>query len=111
MYGDLGKFGAMKAHTLFTEIKPVRVPQPEWDALRIGMTCTDTANIADMQAVIDKMCAKTKKCDYEQMQAFKLSVRNIMVAQQRIGKRFTKTQLATYFSKRELELYGFEALQ
>ena len=89
MYGDMGRFGATKVHTLFTNIPPERIYQPEWDNLRLGMVCTPAANIADIQATVDKLCAKnTTNCDYEKQKAianFKKNMRLTLIAMRRAG--------------------------
>lgn len=89
MYGDMGRFGATKVHTLFTDIPPVRIYQPEWDDLRIGMVCTKAENIADIQATVDKLCAKNPNhCTYEKRQAianFKRQMRLALRAMKRAG--------------------------
>jgi uncharacterized protein YciU (UPF0263 family) len=59
-YGDKGKFGATEVESLHPEKPGVKIQKQEWDEKRIGMVCTDGANIADMQANIDKLCVKNK---------------------------------------------------
>lgn len=84
-YGDMGKFGAVKVHSLFTEIPPVRIYQPEWDQMRIGMVCTSADTIADIQATVDKLCTRSNQCDYEEMQKARSSMRNLLTVQRRFG--------------------------
>ena len=59
-YGDKGKFGATEVESLHPEKPGVKIPKADWDLKRIGMVCTDAANITDMQANIDKLCVKNK---------------------------------------------------
>lgn len=64
-YGDKGKYGATKVESLHPEKPGVRIPKSEWDEIRIGMVCTKGTNITDMQANIDKLCAKNSfACSY-----------------------------------------------
>lgn len=56
-YGDKGKYGATKVHSLATHLSPERLYKSQWDEIRIGMVCTQAANITDMQANIDKLCS------------------------------------------------------
>lgn len=97
VYGDLGKFGAMETHTLFTEIKPIRIHQPDWDQKRIGMTCTATDNITDIIALIDKMCASHKgECEYEKLLALKKAIKSIVIAQMWNGVQFSRETMKYY---------------
>lgn len=85
MYGDMGRFGAAKVHTLFTEIPPERIYQPAWDDLRIGMICSPANNIADIQATVDKLCVENPgKCDYEKMQNFRASLKSLQEMQESV---------------------------
>jgi hypothetical protein len=104
MFGDLGKFGAIKVHTLFTEIPPVKILKPEWDDLRIGMVCTDANSIADIQATVDKLCARNPNaCDYEKMANFKASMRKVIRAQQLAGA-FVDSYTVAVFAPYEWEI-------
>jgi len=71
-WGDKGRFGATGVRTLCDLIKcpPVLLDKTAWDEKRIGMICVDGAWFADMQANIDKLCARSPKtCDYEEVKA------------------------------------------
>lgn len=64
-YGDKGKYGATKVESLHPEKPGVRLPKSEWDTLRIGMVCTDAANIRTIQTLIDTLCTKNSfACNY-----------------------------------------------
>ena len=78
-YGDQGRFGAVGLHTLFTTIPPVFIEKPEWDIMRIGMSCTLTSNITDMQANIDKLCSENPNvCIYDEMQQLRAALASIV---------------------------------
>lgn len=64
-YGDKGVLGATMVESLKPEKPGVRIPKAEWDQRRLGMVCTSAANIADIQANIDRLCALNKfACAY-----------------------------------------------
>jgi hypothetical protein len=86
LYGDEGNFGAVAAHTLLTNIPPKLIAKPDWDKLRVGMACIDAASFADIQATVDKLCAKHPgECNYQQIANFKTAVRKMLIAQEWSG--------------------------
>lgn len=79
-YGDKGKFGSTGVHTLCDLIKcpPILLDKTEWDAKRIGMICVAGDWFADMQANIDKLCARSPKtCDYEEVKVGRAALRRV----------------------------------
>lgn len=95
-YGDMGKFGAVGVHSLFTDIPPVRVYQPAWDQMRIGMVCTTADTIAEIQATVDKLCTSSKRCDYEKMEKTRSSMRNLLTVQKRFGVKVKPWVMETF---------------
>lgn len=86
VYGDKGKFGATGVHTLCDTERcpPVLLKKAQWDELRIGMVCTDANNFADMQANIDRFCAKNPNvCEYEEVVKAKAALSRIVRAAKR----------------------------
>lgn len=64
-YGDKGKYGATKVESLHPEKPGVKILKSEWDALRIGMVCTEAKNVTNIQLIIDTLCAKNPMaCSY-----------------------------------------------
>lgn len=86
VYGDMGKFGAEKVHTLFTDIPSEHIEKSSWDDLRIGMACLSVADFAEIQKSVDTLCARHQsECNYDQMKQFKEQMTKILDAQQYYG--------------------------
>lgn len=63
-YGDKGKFGATEVESLHPEKPGVKWLKTPWDEKRIGMICTEAANIRTLQTIIDKLCAANRTACY-----------------------------------------------
>lgn len=63
---DKGDEGAIAIHTMIDGTE--KFSEEEWDAIRVGMVCTDPATFGDWKANIEKLCSYTNDCSYEQKQ-------------------------------------------
>jgi len=98
IYGDKGKFGATQVHTLcgLEKCPPVFLDKATWDAKRIGMICLANDDLADMQAIIDKLCVNYKKCDYEKVETLRRAVAYILWTQRRSGVFVSPFAMSTF---------------
>jgi hypothetical protein len=62
--GDAGEFGAYCFNHL-TE-KSRELTKEQWDFERFGQVCTTSDTFANWKAVIEKLCAQSKRCKYEE---------------------------------------------
>lgn len=107
MYGDKGIHGATGVHTLcpLEKCPPELLNKTEWDAKRIGMICMNFDVIAEIQANIDKLCARNPKtCEYEKVARARRNARHILRTQQWAGVRVSRDVLKVFEPERDLEL-------
>lgn len=64
--GDLGEYGASCTKMLSEEQR--ELTKEEWDIERVGMLCGKAEAFANLKEVIQKLCVKNKKCEYEKIQ-------------------------------------------
>lgn len=62
----MGPLGASCFYTLSDGHRTLSAK--EWDELRFGQVCTDSANFADWKAATLKLCKKTGMCSYKDKQ-------------------------------------------
>lgn len=59
----------MYFHTLSGE--EGELTKEEWDAKREGMVCTLADNYSDIEAILLKLCYRSRSCTYQQKKALK----------------------------------------
>lgn len=64
--GDLGPYGATCTKMLSEEQR--ELTKEEWDTERFGMICGKAEAFANLKSVIQKLCVKNKKCEYEKIE-------------------------------------------
>lgn len=67
-YADKGALGSVYFETNKPDVMG-KLTKGEWDAVRIGMTCTAPENFADTKGVLEKLCHDTGECVYIQNEA------------------------------------------
>jgi len=63
--GDLGEYGATCNRMLSDRQR--ELTKEEWDLERPGMICGKPEAFANLKEVIQKLCVKNKKCEYEKI--------------------------------------------
>jgi len=107
-YGDKGIHGATAVHSLcpLEKCPAELLNKTQWDAKRIGMICMDFTVIAEIQANVDKLCAKSpENCEYEKIATTRRNVRYMIRSQQWAGVRISQDIVARFEPQRDQELY------
>lgn len=107
MYGDKGIHGATGVHTLcpLEKCPAELLNKTEWDAKRIGMICMDFTVISEIQANVDKLCARhPNECEYEKIATTRRNVRYMIRSQQWAGVRVPKEIVDRFAPERDQEL-------
>lgn len=111
MYGDKGIHGATGVHSLcpLEKCPPELLNKTQWDARRLGMVCVDAVVMAEIQANVDKLCAKNpRQCEYEKVATTRRNIRQMLRSQQWAGVKIRKDIIAMFEPERDNEL--FEAM-
>ena len=64
--GDLGEYGATCITMLSNKVR--ELDKVSWDEERFGMICGKPEAFANLKEVIQKLCYKNKKCEYEKIE-------------------------------------------
>lgn len=64
--GDLGPYGATCFKIISEEKR--ELDKLSWDEERFGMICGKAEAFANLKEVIQKLCYKNKKCEYEKIE-------------------------------------------
>lgn len=65
--GDMGALGASCDHVFSPKGRTLR--KADWDAIRVGQICMDSALFANWKSALIKFCNDTKRCTFEEKEA------------------------------------------